>query len=63
MIVTRPNFFTRTAYSMKGIPVMSVQSAPSTGRKTGTKPMGIATQQPSTKYSTVKRPRLIRSFA
>ena len=35
--------------SMKGMPVISVQSAPSTGRKIGTKPMGMATQQPRTK--------------
>ena len=33
----------------KGIPVMIAQSVPSTGRKIGTNPIGIATQQPSTK--------------
>ena len=49
MMVTMPNFLTRTANSMKGMPVISVHSAPRMGRKMGTKPMGMATQQPSTK--------------
>lgn len=49
MMVTIPNFLARTAKSIKGIPVISVHSAPRTGRKIGTKPMGMATQQPSTK--------------
>ena len=49
--------------SINGMPVISAQSAPRTGRKIGTNPMGIATQQPMTKYSTVNSPRLIKSFA
>ncbi len=47
--VTMPNFLARTAKSMKGMPVMRVQREPRMGRKMGTKPMGMATQQPSTK--------------
>ena len=49
MMVTIPNFFTRVANSIKGMPVIGGQSAPRIGKKMGTKPMGIATQQPSTK--------------
>ena len=49
MMVTMPNFLTRTAKSMNGMPVMSVQSEPRTGRNMGTKLIGMATQQPSTK--------------
>ena len=63
IMVTIPNFFTLVRNSMNGMPVISAQSAPRTGRKIGTNPMGIATQQPMTKYRTVNSPRLIKSFA
>ena len=49
IIVTMPNFFTLVRNSMKGIPVIKDHRAPRIGRKMGTNPIGMATQQPITK--------------
>ena len=49
IIVTMPNFLTLVKNSMNGMPVIKDHNAPRIGKKIGTKPTGMATQQPITK--------------
>ena len=49
IIVTMPNFLTLVRNSMNGMPVIKDHNAPRIGKKIGTKPTGMATQQPMTK--------------